>query len=54
MIKLQLNKAAELLKENKSVTAAALESEFCDIYYFSKLFKKHMGLTPTEYKGYFL
>ena len=54
MIKLQLNKAAELLKENKSVTAAALESGFCDIYYFSKLFKKHMGLTPTEYKGYFL
>lgn len=54
MIKLQLKKAAELLKENKSVTEAALESGFCDVYYFSKLFKKHMDLTPTEYKGYFL
>ena len=54
MINLQLNKAAELLKENKSVTDAALACGFCDVYYFSKLFKKHMGITPTEYKGYFL
>ena len=38
-----------LYTENTSVTKTAELTGFCDIYHFSKAFKKHTGVTPTEY-----
>lgn len=32
-----------------SVGSAAAEAGYCDIYYFSRAFKKYMGITPRQY-----
>lgn len=48
-VKTRLNKALQLLSENKiSVTDAACQSGFSDIFSFSKAFKKEFGLNPSE------
>ncbi len=48
---LKIKSAKELLRyEKASVSRAAELSGFSDMYYFSKVFKKETGLTPTEYK----
>ena len=39
-----------MIHSNFSVTDAALESGFNDSSYFTKLFKRHKGITPSEYK----
>jgi AraC family transcriptional regulator len=39
-----------LCQDRNSVTAAALESGFSDIYSFSKAFKKHFGCSPNTLK----
>ena len=45
--KLKIIKASELLKTGEySVKEAAKEVNIEDIYYFSKMFKKHMNTTP--------
>ena len=36
-----------------SITDAAFDSGFNELSYFSKLFKKHVGCTPREYKARF-
>jgi AraC-like DNA-binding protein len=47
---IKLNLAAEYLKSHKSnVSETAYEFGFTDPGYFSKLFKKHFGVSPNEY-----
>jgi AraC-like DNA-binding protein len=49
---LRVNRAAKLLRTgNYTVLEAALESGFQHVSYFSKCFKVHMKLTPSEYKN---
>ena len=46
-----VHKAAELLKEGKSVTDVAAETGFVNTKYFSSLFKKQFGMQPSKYSG---
>ena len=48
---LRLLQAAKLLDERSlSISEVAEKCGFRDIYYFSKYFKKIMGISPTEYR----
>jgi len=50
-IQLRLQHAALLLEDPAvTVTEVALASGYEDMYYFSKLFKKHMGHSPSEFR----
>lgn len=53
---IRINKAANLLSSGDfTVSEAAYQCGFDDIYYFSKTFKKLMGIPPSKYKKvYFL
>ena len=47
----RLNKAAKLLiSQHMSVSEAAYATGYTDIVNFSRMFKKHFGMSPTEYK----
>ncbi|MDH6309500.1 signal transduction histidine kinase/ligand-binding sensor domain-containing protein/DNA-binding response OmpR family regulator [Dysgonomonas sp. PFB1-18] len=46
---IRLQKAAELLKEDRNVTEVALETGFVNTKYFSSLFKKQFGVQPSKY-----
>lgn len=50
LIKLRLSKAKLLLEDGKSISEVAEAVGFSDIYYFSKTFKKHVGLSPSSYR----
>lgn len=52
MNQIRLEKAAMLLQDPASllIKEVAESSGFPDIYYFSKAFKKHYGLSPVAYK----
>ncbi|MBQ7778886.1 MAG: AraC family transcriptional regulator [Clostridia bacterium] len=51
IIRLRIKKACGLLTEsNYSVKAIAYSTGFSDQLYFSKVFKKLMGMTPTQYR----
>lgn len=48
--KLRISAACDLLISGEAnVTQAARWSGFDDIYYFSTLFKRHMGMSPTQF-----
>ncbi len=48
---LRISKAKELLQENKlSMKEICAAVGYADPNYFSRIFKKHMGVTPTEYR----
>ena len=48
---IRLQKSAEdLLSTNRTITEIAVNNGFTDLAMFSKAFKKHYELTPTEYK----
>lgn len=50
--KVRVNQARELLQNTPlSVGEIAELVGFSDIYYFSKMFKKYVGLSPAYYKG---
>ena len=52
LIKLRLDHAAHLLRyEGVSVAEAAFRSGFYDPLYFSRLFHRHMGTTPTQWRN---
>lgn len=52
VIQLRLEKATSLLKGKPEITIkeTAQLCGYTDTYHFSKLFKKHVGVSPTEYK----
>ncbi len=47
---IRLRKAAELLKEGKSVATVATDTGFVNTKYFSSLFKEHFGVQPSKYE----
>ena len=50
--KLKMSKAAALLKTGEyNVKEAAAEVKINDVYYFSKMFKKYMNVTPATIKN---
>lgn len=50
--KIRINKAEVLLLyTSKKISNIALECGFCDIYSFSHCFKKHTGMSPSEYRA---
>lgn len=50
-IKLKLLDAAELLQgANLNITEVAEKCGFSDVFYFSKMFKKYMGVSPRNYR----
>ena len=47
---LRIIAAKEMLESGIfSATEIAAELGYCDIYHFSKVFKKYVGVSPTEY-----
>ncbi len=53
LLQLRIAHAKNLLTyKNAKISEIATASGFSDIYYFSRQFKKHTELTPTEYKRY--
>lgn len=50
LINIRINKAKELLRDGYMVTETAQKVGFGDVFYFSKCFKKQVGMSPTDYK----
>lgn len=46
---LKMNKAIELMREGNNISETADILGFCDIYYFSRLFKHYYGVSPKKY-----
>ena len=54
LIRLRISKAAELLREGSlNITQVALRVGFSDSNYFSRQFRKAMGLSPREFRKKF-
>lgn len=52
MIRLRLKSAAMLLEDKSlSIGEVAVRSGYDDVYYFSKLFKKKYGFSPSRYRA---
>ena len=52
LTRIRIDKAKELLvDENVSVKEAGIKSGYSDPNYFSRIFKKQMDMTPSEYKA---
>lgn len=50
LINLRLTKAAELMRDyGERPSIAAMSVGYEDLYHFSKIFKKHFGMSPREY-----
>lgn len=50
--RLRMERAAQLLRESPlTVAGVAAEVGIDDPYYFSRLFKQHFRLSPTDYRG---
>ena len=50
--KLRMERAAEMLRQTElSMTEIAERTGFSSSRYFSTMFKKYMGVTPTQYKN---
>lgn len=48
---LRMKKALEILKkEDIGISETACRCGFSDIHYFTRCFKKHFGITPSEFK----
>lgn len=51
IIELRISKACDMLKYSDLLVSEIAESSgFCDIFYFSRMFKKHMGISPAGYR----
>ncbi len=51
LLEYRIKKACELLRStSKPIKRIALEVGYFDALYFSRIFRKHMGLTPTQYR----
>lgn len=52
ILNVKIAHAIDLLDEGRlSIGEIADRCGFCDIYYFSRLFKQYMGISPLEYRG---
>lgn len=51
LIKTRLENSTIYLKQGKSVSETALLSGYPDSFNFSKMFKKHFGISPFSYKN---
>ena len=52
IINLRIVKACDMLKYSDRLVSEIAESVgFCDIFYFSRMFKKHMGVSPAKYRA---
>lgn len=52
IIKIRMDKAKELLRDTrKSISMIACEVGYTDPLYFSRVFTKHTGLAPREYRN---
>ncbi|MBQ4556662.1 MAG: helix-turn-helix domain-containing protein [Clostridia bacterium] len=48
---IRINRAKELIRySNTSFSQIALDTGFANLYYFSRIFKKEVGCTPSEYR----
>ncbi|MFV0362429.1 MAG: AraC family transcriptional regulator [Suipraeoptans sp.] len=56
LINLRMKKASEIIKGNPtlSVKDTASMVGYADTYHFSKVFKKHFGIPPSDYKRTFI
>lgn len=50
LMELKMKRAAELLKNDYTITEIAAAVGYDDVLQFSKIFKKYFGLSPTNYK----
>lgn len=49
---MRMNKAKELLKDmRRSIQEVSALTGYADSHYFAKVFKKHAGVTPSEYRN---
>ena len=46
----QLEYAAKLLEAGENVRSTAEKAGFCDMYYFSRVFSRSFGASPSEYR----
>lgn len=50
MIKMKLQKSKELISDNKyTISEIAFMLGFSSIHYFSRTFKQHFDITPSDY-----
>lgn len=49
LIDIRINKATSLLRDGFTVSETSKLVGFNDIFYFSKAFKKHEGISPSQY-----
>lgn len=48
---IRIRHAQDLLRhDTASITEIAAQAGFCDVYYFSRVFRRQCGLTPTAYR----
>lgn len=51
LIQIRINQAAKMLRQTRtSVTEIAFQSGFSDSNYFARQFKKHMSVSPRQYR----
>ncbi len=49
---MRINRAKELIRYTAyQFSQIAVETGFSNVYYFSRIFKKEVGITPTEYRA---
>lgn len=51
LLDIRINKAKDLIAEGYSISQTATLVGFSDVFYFSKYFKKHEGVSPSYYKN---
>ncbi|WP_421757430.1 helix-turn-helix transcriptional regulator [Clostridium beijerinckii] len=51
LIDIRIRKSKDLLKDGHTVSDVSYLVGFNDIFYFSKCFKKYVGVSPSQYKS---